>query len=576
MHRSWILCAAAAILCAGAARAQSDMGSDQERAEGKQLYDKYCSQCHGVNGDGQGYATHRVKPEPRDFTAGKYKFRTTPSGTLPTDADLARVIREGLPYTSMPGWPQFSEAQIKSLVYHLKTFSPDFQNPDRQGQPLSIPKPPEITAESVERGRAVYESQGCAACHGQLGRGDGPSALTLVDDWGKHIRPADMSQRWTFRGGPTREDMFRTFSTGLNGTPMPTYAESLEVEARWDLVNYMDSLGEGEDPNYTDLLVVVPALDEIDLSRGEELFAHAPKARFPLVGQIMQPGRNFYPSTTSIEVRGIYTRSEIAFVVNWHDMRAERTGTNDPTLVVPAWDEDNPKSAGAAGGDDDEGSLWGDAEVVEDPWGDAAVDEGDDFWGEDDGGSGAGTAAGEFSDAVALQFPSQLPSGIRRPYFIFGDAQNSVDLWFVDLARDAVQQYIGRGSTALTSNEADEFEVLTAFDQGRWTVIFKREMRSRSTISFEPGQFVPLSFSVWDGFNRERGNKRALSAWFHLYLEPQEQESPVGPMIKAALIALVVELLLVFYLRRRYAGGHAGADSVSGQAVPAGGMARQS
>ena len=73
--------------------------------EGKQLYDKYCAQCHGVNGDGKGHATPRVKPLPRDFTSGKYKFRTTPSGALPTDADLTKVIKDGLPYTSMPDWP---------------------------------------------------------------------------------------------------------------------------------------------------------------------------------------------------------------------------------------------------------------------------------------------------------------------------------------------------------------------------------------------------------------------------------------------------------------------------------------
>ena len=66
-------------------------------------------------------ATSRLKPEPRDFTSGKYKFRTTPSGMLPTDEDIAKVIKDGLPYTSMPGWPNFSETQIQHIIYYLKT-----------------------------------------------------------------------------------------------------------------------------------------------------------------------------------------------------------------------------------------------------------------------------------------------------------------------------------------------------------------------------------------------------------------------------------------------------------------------
>ena len=45
-------------------------------------------------------------PRPRDFTSGKFKIRTTPSGALPTDDDLRHIIREGMPYTSMPAWRQ--------------------------------------------------------------------------------------------------------------------------------------------------------------------------------------------------------------------------------------------------------------------------------------------------------------------------------------------------------------------------------------------------------------------------------------------------------------------------------------
>ena len=82
-----------------------DLGTDAQRESGKTLYAKYCVQCHGEKGDGEGYATPHVFPRPRDFTTGKFKVRTTPNGALPTHQDLVNIIRRGMPYTSMPGWP---------------------------------------------------------------------------------------------------------------------------------------------------------------------------------------------------------------------------------------------------------------------------------------------------------------------------------------------------------------------------------------------------------------------------------------------------------------------------------------
>jgi len=511
---------------------------------GQELYDKYCSQCHGVAGDGQGPATGRVKPAPRDFTAGKYKFRTTPSGLMPTDDDLRRVIRLGLPYTSMPGWPNFTDAEVQAIIDHLKAFSDAFQDPGKRADPIAIPEPPPITAAAVAHGREVYQAQGCTACHGSGGRGNGPSAPTLVDDWGQHLRPADLTERWTFRGGPTRQDMFRAFSTGLNGTPMPSYAAVLPESDRWDLVAYIHSLGASDTPDYASLLRVAFVQDELDPTAGPAAFDAAPPARFPLVGQVVEPGRAFFASTTSIEARALHNRKDVAILLRWHDMRAETAGHNSPALVVPP-EEDAaaPAAPGAAEGGDD---FWG-AEAAAP----AAAEDGGDFWGE---AEAAAPAAGvtEFSDAVALQFPLQLPTGNRKPYFIFGDAQGPVDLWFVDLARgERLQQFVGRGSAAVEPAAGDDFAVTSGYDNGEWWVVIKRPLRSTYGVTLQPEQFVPLAFSVWDGFNRERGNKRALSSWFYLYVDPVQQASVTGPVLRAGLLTLAVELLLVWWVRRR-------------------------
>lgn len=547
--------AALALLSTGTALAQDP---SPQTPQGGALYQKLCSQCHGEQGDGNGIAAPRVLPKPRDFTAGKFKVRTTPSGALPTDDDLRHILLEGMPYTSMPGWKHLSEAQINELIAAVKSFSPDFANPERKPTAIPIPKAPAYSAESAEKGKQVYVEIGCGACHGELGRGDGTSAPGLKDDWGNSLRPADLTKRWTYRGGSSREDIYRTFTTGMNGTPMPSFAESLSDEQRWQLVDFIVSLGPSEQPSYSDLLQVAWTNEEIDLERGAELFTEATAATFSVVGQITEPGRAFHPSANGVTVKAIYNAREIAFLLTWHDMRADVAGRNAPNLVVPAEEDQGEAPAGGASADGGD-SVWGDAEADAgggggDVWGDAAEPEaaaGDDFWG-DEGGAAAATSPGnEFSDAVALQLPATLPTGIRKPYFLFGDAQNPVDLWFVDLATKVASRYSGAGSGNVTVVEGEDVSTVASYDRGEWSVILKRSLRASGGVTFTSGQYVPIAVSIWDGAQRERGNKRGLTQWMHLYTMPREAPSPVWPMIKAALAVLVLEILLVTWVRRR-------------------------
>ena len=158
----------------------------------------------------------------------------------------------------------------------------------------------------------------------------------------------------------------------------------------------------------------------------------------------------------------------------------------------------------------------------------------------------------EFSDAVSIQIPTQAPTGARKPYFIFGDGQNSVDLWFFDLARPDPLQFTGKGSGDIAPNATGELTGVASYDQGEWSVIFKRPIRANSGAAFLPGQFLPIAFSVWDGFSRERGNRRGLTVWNSIYVEPQVVPSAVGPMVKTALLILAIELAVIGWVRWRY------------------------
>ena len=536
-------CRAAALAClcvASGSRpaAAQETGTDAQRAAGKQLYARYCAQCHGEKGDGNGYATPHLFPRPRDFTSGKFKVRTTPNGALPSHQDLVDIIRRGMPYTSMPAWPEFSDADVTNLAYFITTFSPNFADAANVPKPIDLPSAPGMTDATIAAGKKLYEDTGCIRCHGTVGRGDGASAPTLKDDFNHAIRAADLAQRWTFRGGSSREDIFRTMSTGFNGTPMPAFADSLSVEQRWAITDYIFSLSGEGGPGYTNLVIARHTAERIDLAKGAASFASAPVARLPIVGQIMEPGRAFHPPATSITVQAIHDADSIAFLVRWHDMSAQKTGTNGPSLTVPPEEEEEAASAGESSE-----NPFGDQEVAapaagqaQDPFAEAAA---------------PAEAASEFSDAVAIQVPAQDATDARKPYFIFGDGQNAVDLWFFDLATAGPARFTGKGSGNIAPTEIGKLTAVASYDQGEWSVIFKRPLRADSSASFSTGAFTPIAFSVWDGFSRERGNRRGLTLWYSVYVEPDVVPSAAGPMVRTALTVLGLELAVVGWVRWR-------------------------
>ncbi|HEX2165051.1 MAG TPA: hypothetical protein VHM02_14000, partial [Thermoanaerobaculia bacterium] len=157
-----------------------------------------------------------------------------------------------------------------------------------------------------------------------------------------------------------------------------------------------------------------------------------------------------------------------------------------------------------------------------------------------------------FTDAVALQFPSEVREGVVKPYFLFGDSSYPVELWHVPLgAQPEATVWEGRGSAALTALDRLPPEVAAAYDKGRWRVAFKRPRLPQGGVGFAEDGFVPLLVTLWDGFHHERGNLRGLTRWYHVYVPPLEEPSPVGPMVRAGVGVLAAELLVVAWVRRR-------------------------
>jgi cytochrome c oxidase cbb3-type subunit 2 len=94
---------------------------------------------------------------------------------------------------------------------------------------------------TLARGRAVHQRMQCAECHGDGARGDGPSVPTLVDDLGAPIVPSDLTRRDDIRRR-SQYGMMLVMLSGMDGTPMPSYADSISPSESWDLVRWLVGL----------------------------------------------------------------------------------------------------------------------------------------------------------------------------------------------------------------------------------------------------------------------------------------------------------------------------------------------
>lgn len=257
-------------------------------AHGKGVYERRCLGCHGVNGDGNGPASAFIQTDrPRNFTLGVFKFRLTPSGSMPDDGDLLRTITRGVRGTAMPSWHELPEkdrlAVIQYIKYVLSVDRSDPKNPylyfveEPPKAPLFIPEPPTPSAEQIARGRDVWKTAKCWECHGDTGQGDGEKAPDLEDDFGFPIPPANLTTG-QFKSGPDVKDIFRTITTGLSGTPMPSFADSMSETDRWALAWFVLSLSAYKDPLTGEAIRISAAdrtaLNDPALQAGESQWAY--------------------------------------------------------------------------------------------------------------------------------------------------------------------------------------------------------------------------------------------------------------------------------------------------------------
>ena len=528
---------------------------------GKRVYFTKCVWCHGVEGSGDGPGADRLWPRPRNFNQGTFKIRHTASGELPLfDAkkpvpgqnDLFETVTHGLPGSAMPPWEGIltEEQRLQVLSFVTTQLVKDRKFTDTKSESQTVLqlndlKPIPANEESLKKGAELVVEKKCVECHGADGRGDG-NAFNLKDDWGFSIQPANWHKCWNFRG--SRQDpynvknIFRTFSTGVNGTPMPSFADNTTVEERWHIANFVNSLCEREadgtplaiDPlsdkpkvNFVLSSGVILGEGEIPADPEHELWQKRARRIIAMGGQITHKPRNFVNRIDDMWVKSLYNGTHIAFMFQWDDRTksvAEGKLPWPPTSVNIDVKEQDPKTG-------EEGSI--------------AMHQNNYT---------------VYNDAVAIETAvkwKELPAPIKPRYLFGSNEQFPVDImkWEAD---GSLRAFKGTGWDK-DFEERDNYEessklLFSEWKNGRWTVIIQRPLGNKKDQDydedtfFEMGQYIPTVFFAWDGHNGDAGRKMAVSAFYYTFLEPP---TPREAYIYPVAIAVGVVLLEGWILTRR-------------------------
>jgi len=228
--------------------------ADQALLErGNELYGQHCAACHGDAGDGRGEAALFFSFPPRDFTAAQYRFRSTPLGRPPADADLYRTVTLGTGVgSSMPAFDDLDGRDRWALVLAIKQFAPALRG-------LVLEPAPSKHARGGRRrsdagrvrpdtdGPRLWTALGCPTCHGQEGAGltREEARASWVDGAGVPVpRSGNLTHACALRGGASPEAIERSIFLGV-GAAMPSYADAVTDErSRRALVDYVVSLAD--------------------------------------------------------------------------------------------------------------------------------------------------------------------------------------------------------------------------------------------------------------------------------------------------------------------------------------------
>ncbi|MGQ3684813.1 MAG: ethylbenzene dehydrogenase-related protein [Candidatus Loosdrechtia sp.] len=474
------------------------------------------------------------------------------------------------------------------------------------------------TQEVIAEGKRIYEKR-CWYCHGIEGGGDGPAAKTMFPKPRNFVRNEYKVRSTTFGSVPTDEDLFRIITSGIEGTAMPFWYTISEAE-RWKVLYYVKTFNEQFKKNdslkmFSTGNIIASTPDSIlkgqDLFRetkcfechGEDGRGNGPltvalqtewdmpyRARDLTKGWLFKGGNttediyrtvstgfNETPMGSYLEILSDEDRWNITHYVKSiakdmaSDVVVKVKLVDIDELPLDAADENwknaIPVEIPLAGQIIAEPRLWApsaDAIMIK------ALYNNDEIAFLLEWDDATNRQEEIFRDGVSLQFPTQIPESLKKPYFAMGDKSGAVNLWTwkaywgedsgpvaesSETEPGEVYELNAKGFKNVTVQTSESQNIMGkgVYQNGRWHVVLKRSLQTddvKGDIQFEIGKLIPIAFAVWDGSNNDAGAQKSISAWYYIILEKPAPKTIFAYVIIAIVMGVSIEMWFVARLRR--------------------------
>ena len=472
-----------------------DVDSKSLLARGRNIYMHMCVFCHGVDGNGGGLAVEYLYPWPRDFREGIFKFRTTPTGTLPRDEDLYRTIINGIPGTSMPAWKDaLSPQDTWALIHHIKNFSPRFKS-EPQGEKIEVGDPLASTPALVARGKELFNELKCIRCHGESLKGDGELAESLMDAWRHAVFVHDITNPQFFKSGHKPADLFRTITAGLDGTPMGSYLHIPE-EDRWALVHYIrsKSVKEFKQGEFETDIYSFPVGFELDTDPFSPIWEGV--------------------ASTSLVLRPLSARRDAVEFVN-----VASVNNGEQLAIRIQWDDPTHDAFSELRSD-----LYRDGVAVQFALGAVTLHthgHNEPFFGMGNRNKPVNIWHWKAGLEEALEAEDDLEyagGGVDMDALIFGDIIAEAFSRVSSTGENPVEELNAEGFGTITTQppENQNVEGKGEWKDGVWTVVFLRDMIKTGKWDVDFAQRIDpalMAFAVWDGVKEDRNGRKVISVW---------------------------------------------------------------